>query len=211
MSDYLATVERFFVVLRRRGLMLSAADVARVVAWESAGLPIDAVCRGLAAGADQFRALNGDETTLPDTLAYYTSFVDDEVARLQAEPAAATGGVVRSADDLSDALADLAWIGQQQSDPRRLAAYRAAWRSLKTAQSDRATALADADRVAMETFVAALTPSERKKLLLEVAHKLAPEKANLGVRGAAVRHQAILEALVVAQYGLVRLAEDDKR
>ncbi len=208
MGDYLATVERFFVVLRRRGLMLSPRDISRVQQWRDDRVPVDGVCRGLAAGAAHFRQVNGDEAALPDSLQYYLSFVEDEVERLRAEPAPAAPSVPVEPSDVSDALAELAWIGQREADPLRRHAYRAAWRALKTADTDRATALECADRVAVDALIEALSDSARKKILLEVDRKLQPEKANLGVRGAAVRHRAILEELVVAQYGLVRLRGD---
>lgn len=207
MSEYLATVERFFVILRRQGLMLSATDVSRVQAWQAAGVPCELVCRGIGDGATRFRELSGEDARLPSSLGYYAAFVDDALSAERAEPHVAAAPEVMG--DASDALGELAWVGQQESDPRRRAAYRAAWRALKAAVDlDRETALQQADSAAVDAFVAGLDASERVALNGQVDARLGKELPTLGVRGSALRRRVLLEDLVASRYGLIRLSGD---
>ena len=50
---YLAEIERAFLALAGRGLMLSAADVALVDQWHRAGIPAEVVLSGLAAAFER--------------------------------------------------------------------------------------------------------------------------------------------------------------
>ncbi|MFT7620854.1 MAG: hypothetical protein ACI9WU_000013 [Myxococcota bacterium] len=201
-------VERFFVLLRRRGLMLSPTDVARVQAWHAGGIPVDVVCRGLLAGAEIYRERHGAEAPLPASLGWYAAFVQEAVEAHLAEPpeAAMVSAEPISADGVGDALADLAWIGQRESDPRRREAYRAAWRALSSSEDDRQTALERADSAAVDAMLGQLDEDVRLGLTTEVENRIRPEAPQLGRRGLVVRRRAILEDLVVAQYGLVRVS-----
>lgn len=214
MSDYLATVERFFVILRRRGLALSPKDAALVRDWAEVGIPVETVCTGLVAGAERFRELNGDEAPLPSTIHYYRSFVEDSVAASRAEPAASAPPPPRTAaGDSADPLAELAWIGQHETDARRREAYRAAWRALQAVgdEADPDLATRTADTVAIDTFVALLSDDERATLDTEVERVLAPERGALGVRGRMLRERAVLEEAVRSKYRLVKLSEHHDR
>ncbi len=208
---YLSVVERFFVVLRRSGLMLSAVDVDRVEAWRQAGLSAEDVCRGLANGAERYRQRQGADAKLPSTLAYYEAFVDEVKAARRVEPPASVAETARSlTSDVEAALAELAWIGKAETDPRRKVAYRAAWRALSIADvAEEAPAAADA--AAVDALLGALAEHERAGLLAEVETALEPEKTTLGRRGLIVRRRAVLEDLVAARYGLVRLSDGGAR
>lgn len=208
--DYLATIEQFFVVLRRSGLMLSAQDVSLVEAWREAGVPVDAVCRGLARGAERYRASHGSETRLPHTLRFYRRDVEEALRERRAdvpitptEPGPAQTG---------DPLAELAYIGRSETDPRRRDAYRAAWRAMRAAgelhdPSARDAALDAADAAAVDCLLGSLTPAERAVIDEAVDELLAKERPALGVHGARVRRRAILEDELTRRFSLVRLRE----
>ncbi len=209
--EYLATVEQFFVVLRRSGLMLSARDVLQVEEWQQAGIPVEVVCRGLARGAERYRATQGQSSRLPSTLRYYQSAVEDTVQErrdlVDIEPP-----TPMSSNPEVDPLAELAFIGQSESDPRKRNAYRAAWRAMKLAgdltdPTVREEALDSAHDTAIESMLSSLVADERAHLDRRVEEKLALELDGLGVQGARIRRQVLLEDELSSCYGLVRLRE----
>lgn len=73
-TGYLELVTDFFVTLRARGLMLSAADLSLVESWKGEGIPAEVVCRGLQMGLESHgRARPG--VPPPRHLAYYAGSV----------------------------------------------------------------------------------------------------------------------------------------
>ena len=53
-QNYLVTVEQFFLSLKDSGLMLSATDYDLIQQWESKGIPVNIVCRGIENGVAEF-------------------------------------------------------------------------------------------------------------------------------------------------------------
>ena len=207
-SDYLATVERFYLVLRRQGLTLSAVDIKLVQEWELFDIPVHVVCKALLDGAERFHASQGESERLPGTLHYFRRAVADAAKRYAANHPKSTTSAAPSDTTLSDELAELAWIGRAETDTLRRNAYRAAWRSLKNAaDTSRNAALQEADGVAADTLFAALRPDQQEALNARVEALLAPELPTLGTQGLALRRRAMLEDELCRQYGLVRLSD----
>ena len=56
--NYLVTVERFFLSLKGSGLALTATDYDLIQQWESTGIPVKVVCRGIENGIAEFDRQN---------------------------------------------------------------------------------------------------------------------------------------------------------
>jgi hypothetical protein len=206
-SEYLATVERFYLVLRRQGLTLSAHDIRLVEQWQAATIPINVVCRALLDGAESFRSAQGDRR-LPKTLHYFAEQVNNAAKRHEqtlVDHAEAPTEIAQSA--LTEELAELAWIGRKETCPRRRNAYRAAWRSLKTGSADsRSEALTTADAIAVDCFWDSLRLEEQAQIEASVEQQISPELNDLGAQGTQLRRRALLEDEICRHFGLVRLS-----
>ena len=188
--------------------MLSGQDAALVHQWQESGIPVEVVCRAIADAARDYTDRHGEGARIPGTLSYFQRRVEEAAEAHAAEPAVGAPTTPAAAKDGS-LLAELAWIGQHESDPRRRNAYRAAWRVLKSGNADSRAVLAEANRAAVGAFVEQLTDAEASALERAVAERLAPELGSLGQRGRVLRERAVQADLVRAQYGLVRLTPDD--
>lgn len=108
---YLAEIERAFLALAGRGLMLSAADVALVDQWHRAGIPAEVVLSGLAAAFERpqsrptrVRGLAFARRSVEDAMEAYRS---RQVGSAPVVPEAAAAGE-RPAELLRARLAALA-------------------------------------------------------------------------------------------------------
>ncbi|HIA05031.1 MAG TPA: hypothetical protein EYN66_24560 [Myxococcales bacterium] len=207
-SEYLATVERFYLVLRRQGLTLSAHDIRLVETWEAAQIPINTVCKALLDGAEQFKAVNGGQR-LPMTLHYFADQVERAAHALKSDAIESNPEPPEPIEsNLSEELTELAWIGRSESCPRRRNAYRAAWRSLKTGNDNtRSEALMAADTVAVDCFWDSLNTQEQAQVIQSVEQMILPELPGLGTRGTRLRRRALLEDEICRQFDLVRLSD----
>lgn len=188
--------------------MLSGEDAALVHDWEESGIPVEIVCRAIADGARDYTDRHGEGARIPGTLSYFRRRVEEAAANHAAEPATGAPATPAVAKDGS-LLAELAWIGQHETDPRRRQAYRAAWRVLNNGNADSRAVLVQANRAAVKAFVEQLTDSEASALGRAVEDQLAPELGSLGQRGRLLRERAVQADIVRAQYGLVRLTPDE--
>jgi hypothetical protein len=73
---YADLVTDFFTEIRGRGLMLSPADLDWVTRWESEGIPVEVVCRGLKAAVEHHAAKRPGARP-PQRLGYYAPAVAD--------------------------------------------------------------------------------------------------------------------------------------
>ena len=219
-NEYLAVIERYFVLLLGRGLMLSATDVALVEEWYQAQIPADLVCRGLASGANVFRDRNGADTPLPAALHRYQSFVEDAVqnAPFSVQPVAPVGSGLVSAENevlttgspaespLPPALPDApCWIDTNDTDSRRQGTYVAALQAFREHQQsgDYEEATLAAQTTALSYFLSQLSSDERAQVEDSVEERVAPERGKLGRRGLQLRRRAILQNELQTRYGLV--------
>lgn len=221
---YLAAVERFWLLLRRRGLMISAEDVRQVERWRDAGLPVRLVCRALLEGAERFRSTRPHEP-LPSTLRYFRDAVAEAAdrwredasvgaRRADARPAAPLAG------GLAALAAELTAAGRAERDERARASYRGAWRRLERLRrrlaraappaaadvpGDLLEALVAIDRSIVDDLLARLSDDERADVDRAVAAALLPEVDRLGARARDERRRALLEDVVTHRYRLLRL------
>ena len=168
---------------------------------------MDAAPGAIAKGARQYQDTNGRDERIPGVLSYYRRHVEEAVQTQAATPAPPKSPPPAERD--GSMLAELAWIGQQETDARRREAYRAAWRVLKSAGKDSRAVLSEANHAAVEAFTAQLSVEEQAQLVTLVEERLAPELPTLGRRGLALRQRAIHADIVRTQYGLVRLTPDE--
>ena len=79
-ADYLITVERFVLSLKESGLSLSATDYDLIQQWETRGVPVQLICRGIKNGFFKFESTNPRQPTR-FTLSYLKAFIEEEIER----------------------------------------------------------------------------------------------------------------------------------
>ena len=79
-ENYLVTVERFFLSLKDSGLALSATDYGRIQQWETRGIPVNIVCRGIENGVAEFEQQNTRQSSRMG-LSYLKVFIEAELER----------------------------------------------------------------------------------------------------------------------------------
>ena len=76
-AKYLRIIERRFLELRGRGLMLSPRDVMLVESWRQREIPTRVILGALEDGARRFWEGRPHGTPLPASLAYFAPHIDD--------------------------------------------------------------------------------------------------------------------------------------
>jgi len=79
-QNYLVTVEQFFLTLKDSGLALSATDYDLIQQWESRGIPVHVVCRGIENGIAEFDKQNTRQSSRMG-LSYLKVYVEEEMER----------------------------------------------------------------------------------------------------------------------------------
>ena len=79
-QNYLVTIEQFFLTLKDSGLALSATDYDLIQQWESRGIPINIVCRGIKNGIVELEKQNTRQSSRVG-LSYLKVFVEEEMER----------------------------------------------------------------------------------------------------------------------------------
>ena len=79
-QNYLVTIEQFFLTLKDSGLALSATDYDLIQQWESRGIPINIVCRGIKNGIVELEKQNTRQSSRVG-LSYLKVFVEEEMPR----------------------------------------------------------------------------------------------------------------------------------
>lgn len=82
-QNYLVTVEQFFLSLKDSGLALSATDYDLIQQWESRGIPVNTVCRGIENGVIELERQNTRQSSRVG-LSYLKVFVEEEMERSRA-------------------------------------------------------------------------------------------------------------------------------
>lgn len=78
-KDYLNDIERFFVLVRRSGFVLSAKDCEKVRQWYVRGVPLRVVLEGIAEGYKTFRFHAAPGVRPPHNLSYYGHIIGAKV------------------------------------------------------------------------------------------------------------------------------------
>ncbi len=214
---YLREVERFWLLLRRRGLMLSPKDVQQVEEWAAAEIPSRVVCRALLEGADRFRERNSNDREFPNSLRYFCATVEESARRFAASQLdMGNESVSELVFDDEGAVLDAKLLlppiveaGRKTPDERVRQAYRNAYRALDKAEETDASALldrlVDIDRSIIDDVLVALREDERSVILDEVEAALVEERDMLGELGLRERQRALLEDIVTRRWDLLRL------
>lgn len=218
-GEYVRAVEQLFVLVRRRGLMLSATDWRMAQQWAEAGIPLTVVCRAVLRAVEGFRAEHGSSRPLPGSLAYFAPAVRDEAALeaskdlrgdLDEEEEAVVAVEQRTVQRL---LADVEEAGKAESSDVVRSAYRVLWRDLtalmKRIDEGRAgslvSELVEAQGDLVQRVWTAAEPADRAAIEAEVEQGIARERASLGVEGLRERRATLLERAVMERYRLIRI------
>ncbi len=224
-ESYLAEVERFWLLLRRRGLMISAAEVQLVLSWRESGLPSRVVCQALLDASLDYRRVHGDEAALPAKLNYFAPAVEESGRsylsrggiRFSSPPEEPEAPSSPPSDTPEVLLEPLAAIGRAEQNPKVQAAYRNAFRRLQRlsrkpvagpggdSNGELIEALLAIDHALVDDAVKALDPHEQKRLNQDLEAALRRERGRLGARGLEERRRALFEQLVTGRLGLWRL------
>jgi hypothetical protein len=208
--DFASAIERFVVLASGRGLFLSGKDHALLERWHARGLRFEDACRGLAAGFARYREEHGVKARWPRSLKYFEAAIMASVTRsheLGPEVHRAPAPVVTEPIAAVSLREELLWIGAEESDPRR----RAAWQLAVSHDAatdptiDRDTALDTLDAVLAEAFVARLEPAELDALNVAVDQRLRPERASLSPRALVARRSVIVRQELERRHGLLVL------
>ncbi len=223
--NYFTEIEERFQQRRGALLLLSTLDWALIETWRDAGIPLEAVLRGIDTAFDKYesrqkrgrmRRVNG--------LAWCAQAVMQAAEELReasagASPAGSTSGdsgfeherVAAHLESAADALVASAIAPQACSTTalrvRELAA------EVRASQEDKSGDLEALERtltVLEEKLFAALTAAAPEKLLVDLkehaARELAPYRSRMGaVQLRQVEHQFVTKQLLV-HYGLPRLS-----
>ncbi len=172
-AGYLKAIERRFLEMRGRGLMLSPRDVMLVDRWRERGIPLRVVLAALEEGAERFAETHPKGEPLPSSLAYFEGHVRraaDERHELAVERAT-RGDTGRTAHLLRPqarpALLDgIAAAGRRQGGESAKEALRYAWRRLAKPSSDEAlwSLVAEVDRDLVDMLAATLEDTGREAL-----------------------------------------------
>lgn len=79
-ENYLVTVEQFFLNLKDSGLALSATDYDLIQQWQSRGIPVQVVCRGIENGVAEYDRQSTRQSSRMG-LNYLKVFVEAEMER----------------------------------------------------------------------------------------------------------------------------------
>lgn|GEM_PF-1241021 len=219
-AHYLRAIERRFLEMRGRGLMLSPRDVLLVDTWRERGVPIRVVLAALEEGAERFADAHPPGTPLPSSLAYFAGHIDravhdreelvvEQASRGAAASAAGTTPKSLLKPEARQALQNLiAEAGRRQPTESAKEALRYAWRRLVQPSTDEAlwelTAIIDRDLVDM--LAATLDDASE----LEAAVEQAVKQAGGGAMSAQAQHdvaRAEKERWVRQRFGVRDLME----
>jgi hypothetical protein len=211
-AGYIDTVEHLFVLLRRRGLVISPLDADTVRKWQDCGVPLRAVCRAIARGVEKFR--HGNRGRAPRSLKYFEKQVALEaraVRRATAGAHAPQPAAPFPASIAAAIAAELSLVADAEGHPALRSAYEAALcriRALEEREAqgeDVSPALAGIDSDMVSAVLDALAPADRTAVVSEVAAMLGPEAASLGVKAMADRRDFHLGQVLGERYGLARI------
>ena len=219
--EYLGAVERFWLLLRRRGLMVSARDVRQIELWRESGIPARVVCQALLDGVERHRSRNGSDARLPSTLRYFEAVVEEAAQRYRERASVLVpeempeGDGQGRAEGVRALTAALVAAGRAEMDPRVRESYRDAYRGLVALQEreddpstrgpDLIEALVAIDQRLVDGLLARLGEEERREVRDEAARELGTDEDRLGGRGLAERRRALVEDTLTRRWGLLRL------
>ena len=222
-GEYVQAVEQFYLLLRRRGLMLSPKDWEIAEAWARGGIPLRVVFRAILRATDGFRTQHGTDKPLPFSLSYFDPAVRDEMRHETARELRpddeevvldeAREAALRTTEAL---LEEVVAVGRREQDPARTEAYRNLWRGLarlrsglvaKTGPIALVEGLIALDGALLDEVWATLDEGERAGIEAAVEGRLASMEHTLSEAGLAERRRALRDQELTRRCGLLRVWE----
>jgi len=80
-QEYFQQVERFFVVVRMSGFLLSPKDMEKVRQYYLKGVPLHLVLQGIAEGLKSFQHHAAPQQRVPHSLTFYSHFISPRIRR----------------------------------------------------------------------------------------------------------------------------------
>ena len=213
-ASYLAEVEAAFVTARGRGLMLAEADIALVDTWETAGIPVEVVCRALAVGVRDWRERHGHQKPPPHRLKHYREYVEEAASErregllgnkpLTCSDTTPTEEDTHFAHELEHLVRSIQQCASNAHDPR----VANAWIQIeqRAVELGHVLPLPVLSELILEWIADALEPTltaqELDVMHARVAPRLATERSRLGSDGAAVRRQSMLREEIAEYFQL---------
>lgn len=201
-QEYLLQVERFFVVARMSGLLLSPKDMEKVRQYYLKGVPLHLVLLGISEGLKTFRHGAAPGQRLPHSLTFYSHFVAPKIRRWNkgAEPTVPKAtedphGVIRAYHHLR---AEAEVLLEAESRPLEREAKALLLEGLSSLESELAGLTAEAflerlaslDAQVMAFYDAGLAPVVRHELSHATQQELGADKG-LGMRALEGRRRVV--------------------
>jgi hypothetical protein len=220
--NYFTEIEEHFQ--RRRGsiLLLSTLDWALIETWRDAGIPLDAVLRGIDTAFDRYdarkrstpRRVNGLAWCAQEVITAAEEMQEASIGLAKAEPDAARAGLEwqRIAGHLTDAsvhlrAATLTGLAAQTAAETadRLAALAAAQEAAPDLEELERT-LTSLEEKLLNTMLATLAEGEMTVLREEAAQEIAPYRRRMQALQIRQIEQQFLHKRIFEKYGLPRLS-----
>ncbi|HEX4067234.1 MAG TPA: hypothetical protein VHZ09_14550 [Acidobacteriaceae bacterium] len=219
--NYFTEIEEHFQ--RRRGsiLLLSTLDWALIETWRDAGIPLEAVLRGIDMAFDRYdarkrstsRRVNGLAWCAQEVMTAAEEMQEASIGLAKAEPDATRAGLEwqRIAGHLNDAIAQLraatltglaAQTAAETAD--RLAALAAAESAPDLEELERS--LTSLEEKLLNTMLATLAEDEMTPLRDEAAQEIAPYRRRMQALQIRQIEQQLLHKRIFEKYGLPRLS-----
>ncbi|HSE82964.1 MAG TPA: hypothetical protein VLB01_00280 [Thermodesulfobacteriota bacterium] len=165
-SSYIKEVERYFLSIVGRGIMLSSRDYDLIASWRKRGVPKEVIFRGISNGARSYRDKRGGERPL-QSLVYLAPSVEDEIVKhwgdkkdKSSDPGLKKDGVIKKV------VERLAGIIKTEKRERVRKQYVAARKKvMDLTRSEQGDVFREIDRIEAEfyeLFYRDLTESERE-------------------------------------------------
>jgi hypothetical protein len=213
--NYFTEIEEHFQKARGTGLfLLSPLDWALIESWKSAGVPLEAVLKGIDEAFEKWRA-RPKRTQMVNSLAYCTQAVMQHAQRAADNAAAETGGAPGAASPFpqESVLAHLMSAADRLAALEGYAEIAAAVRALADhldehfhdlqALDQRLTALEDKMAAIARTRLA---DEDLFRMRRELDHQLRPYRGKMSTEQLARLEKAFLDRAVYDRFSLPRLS-----
>ncbi|GEM_PF-4190162 len=217
-QDYFCQVERFFVVIRMSGFMMSPKDMEKVRQYYLKGVPLHLLLQGISDGLKAFRHNAAPGQRVPHSLAWYSHFVTPRMRRWNkgTEPTAPTQeqdpSGVRGA--IYHLIAEAELLVQSEERPLELDVKKRLLEALQDmmTQADELdpdslpTRLRSLDATIIDFYDAALAPGVRHELSHATQQELGADRG-LGVKALQGRQRALYARRLREMLGIPALYE----
>ncbi|HEX3034400.1 MAG TPA: hypothetical protein VHT73_04595 [Thermodesulfobacteriota bacterium] len=212
-SSYIKEVERYFLSLVGRGIMLSSKDYDLIANWRKRGIPKEVVFRGISNGTQSFKEKKSDDK-FPQSLIYLASSVEEEISNYWRDRKDNSPGSGLKKNDIIkkvvERLADIIKSEKRQSVRKHYIAVRKKVMNLTDSKED--DAFRELERVEgefYELFFRDLTEPERERIKQRAESMVAGRSRFMTAR---VYEESILSVrneILKKDYKLMGIISDD--